>query len=72
VCGSTRRLQLDHVDGFALGAGTTVDECRLTCDFHNDLGARELYGDTVMNRYTKPKRGPRCSERPGLYPRRTR
>jgi hypothetical protein len=61
VCGSTRRLQLDHVDGWALGADTTVDACRLLCATHNDLHARALYGDDLMNRYSRPK-GPRCSE----------
>jgi hypothetical protein len=62
VCGSMHKLELDHIEGFALGAGTTAKECRIACDFHNDLNARDLYGDDLMNRYTRPKRGPRCSE----------
>jgi hypothetical protein len=56
VCGSTRKLQLDHVDGWALGAATTVDGCRILCAVHNDLHARELYGHALMNRYSRPKR----------------
>jgi hypothetical protein len=55
VCGDTRRLQLDHVDGWALGADTTVDACRLLCSVHNDLHARALYGDGLMNRYSHPR-----------------
>jgi hypothetical protein len=66
VCGSTIRVELDHIDGFALGAGTTVEECRLLCDFHQDVSARQLYGDDLMNNYTRPK-GPRCSEPVAVY-----
>jgi hypothetical protein len=62
VCGSTTRLELDHVDGFALGAETTAAACRLVCGWHNDLDARELYGDGLMNGYTRPNRGEHCSE----------
>jgi hypothetical protein len=76
VCGATRRLQLDHVEGWALGAETTVEGCRLLCEIHNDLHARELYGDAAMNPFTRPKGGNHCSEtvagyaaptRPGLH-----
>jgi 5-methylcytosine-specific restriction endonuclease McrA len=61
VCGSTHQLELDHVRGFALGAGTTVDECQILCRGHQDVSARQLYGDELMDRYTRPK-GTRCSE----------
>jgi hypothetical protein len=67
VCGSTHRIQLDHVDGWARGAPTTAAACRLLCAFHNDIHARELYGDAAMDRYTRPKRGPRCSEPAAAY-----
>jgi hypothetical protein len=66
VCGSTRQVELDPVDGWALGADTTVDECRLLCRFHQDLSARRLYGDGLMNNYTRPKGGS-CSERVAVY-----
>jgi hypothetical protein len=65
VCGSTRQLELDHVEGFALGAGTTVDECRILCRFHQDVSARRLYGDARMNDFTRPK--DRCSEPVAAY-----
>ncbi|HEX9287766.1 MAG TPA: HNH endonuclease signature motif containing protein [Thermoanaerobaculia bacterium] len=61
VCGSTDQLELDHVKGWARGAGTTVDECRILCRWHQDVSARRLYGDDHMNAYTRPKGGT-CSE----------
>jgi hypothetical protein len=67
VCGSTRRLQLDHVEGWALGAETTVEGCRLLCEVHNDLHARELYGDAVIDRYRTGPRGGCCSEAVAEY-----
>jgi hypothetical protein len=66
VCGSTHKLQLDHIDGWALGGETTVERCRILCEGHNDRHARELHGDELMNRYTRPK-GPRCSEPVAAY-----
>jgi hypothetical protein len=57
VCGSTHQVELDHVEGQALGAGTTVDECRLLCRFHQDVSARRLYGNGHMNKFTRPKGG---------------
>ncbi len=66
VCGSTDRVQLDHIDGWALGAKTTVERSRLLCAFHQDVHARALYGDDLMNRYTRPK-GPGCSEPVAAY-----
>jgi hypothetical protein len=66
VCGSTYRLQLDHLDGWALGGATTVERCRLLCKGHNDRHARELYGNALMDRYTRP-RGGGCSEPVARY-----
>jgi hypothetical protein len=66
ICGSTHKLQLDHLDGWALGGETTADRCRILCEGHNDRHARELYGDDHMNRYTRPK-GLRCSEPVARY-----
>ncbi len=61
VCASTDQIQLDHVKGWALGAGTTAEETRLLCRWHQDVSARQLYGNDLMNNFTKPK-GPTCSE----------
>lgn len=48
VCGSTLRLQLDHVVPVALGGASTIDNLRVTCSFHNDLAARQVFGDAHM------------------------
>jgi hypothetical protein len=66
LCGSTHQLELDHVRGFALGAGTTVEECQILCRGHQDVSARRLYGDDLMDRYTRPKGGA-CSEPVAAY-----
>ena len=39
VCGSTHQVELDHVDGFALGGATSVERCRLLCRAHQDVHA---------------------------------
>jgi hypothetical protein len=66
ICASTYQVEIDHIDGFALGAGSTVEECRLLCRVHQDVSARKLYGDDLMNRYTRPKGGT-CSEPVAAY-----
>jgi hypothetical protein len=53
VCGSTRRLQFDHVTPPALGGASTVENVRLLCATHNVLAARRVYGDACMDRYTR-------------------
>jgi hypothetical protein len=59
ICGSTHRLQLDHVIPRAAGGPSTVENCRILCDFHNDLAARRFFGDALMDRYTRnPRAGP--------------
>ncbi len=52
VCGSTHRLEIDHIRPVALGGESTVEGCRLLCKPHNDLAAREAFGDAWMDRYT--------------------
>jgi 5-methylcytosine-specific restriction endonuclease McrA len=64
ICGSTRRLQLDHVIPRARGGLSTVENCRILCAVHNDLAAREVYGNAWMDRFTenpraRPRRGGR-------------
>ena len=53
VCGSTHRLQFDHVHPFALGGESTVSNTRLTCAAHNLLAARRVYGDEWMDQFTR-------------------
>jgi hypothetical protein len=53
VCGSTLRVQLHHIVPWAQGGPTTVANLRCACAFHNDLAAREAFGDEVMDRFTR-------------------
>jgi 5-methylcytosine-specific restriction endonuclease McrA len=64
ICGSTRRLQLDHIQPLALGGTSTVDNVRIACRPHNLLAARLAFGDEWMNRYTTDPRAPRPVARP--------
>jgi hypothetical protein len=52
VCGSTYRVQLDHIEPFARGGASTPDRLRCLCQPHNDLAARQAFGNPVMDRYT--------------------
>src|SRR5512133_3457405 len=58
ICGSTRRCEIDHMKPRALGGESTVENCRICCDLHNDRAAREVFGDAWMDRFT---RNPRAS-----------
>jgi hypothetical protein len=50
-CGSTHRLELDHVVPWARGGETTVENLRLTCSRHNLVAARHAFGERQMGRY---------------------
>jgi hypothetical protein len=52
-CDCRRRLEYDHVQAVALGGKSTVENVRLVCRPHNQLAAREIFGDALMNRYTR-------------------
>ena len=52
VCGSTWRLEYDHVLPRAWGGTSTADNVRLLCRAHNDLAARHAFGDAWMNQFT--------------------
>ena len=51
TCGSTHRLQLDHVVPWAEWGGETEANLRLACAAHNRLAARQAFGERVMGRY---------------------
>ncbi len=53
VCGSTHQVELDHIVPRGRGGPSTVENLRLTCRVHNDLAAREVYGDAWMDRFTR-------------------
>jgi hypothetical protein len=56
LCGSTLRLEIDHVVPRGRGGASTVDGCRLLCAAHNQLAARQVYGDEWMDQFTDPGR----------------
>jgi hypothetical protein len=56
ICGSTLRLELDHIVPRARGGSSTPENLRVVCAFHNDLAAREAFGDTWMDQFTKRAR----------------
>jgi hypothetical protein len=51
ICGSTLRVEVDHVVPRARGGPPTVENCRLLCRAHNQLSARLAFGDGWMDRY---------------------
>jgi hypothetical protein len=52
ICGSTLRLEIDHVVPRARGGQATITNCRLACKFHNGLAARQVFGDDWMDQFT--------------------
>jgi 5-methylcytosine-specific restriction endonuclease McrA len=64
VCGSTTRVEYDHVIPRAKGGPSTVENLRLLCRAHNQLAASRVYGDDWMSRYSR-KRGARRPDRVG-------
>ncbi len=58
VCGSAHQVELDHVVPRGRGGPSTVENTRNLCKFHNDLAARQAYGDEWMNRFARGRRPP--------------
>ena len=58
ICGSTYRVQFDHIIPRARGGPSTVENVRLACAHHNDLAARQAFGDAWMDRFTHGSRAP--------------
>jgi hypothetical protein len=56
VCGSTLRLEFDHVTPRARGGPSTVENVRLLCRAHNQIAARRAFGNTWMDRFGKCRR----------------
>lgn len=61
VCGSTTRVQFDHIVPRAKGGPSTTANTRLLCAPHNQLAARREFGDRWMDRFA-PRRPPRVGE----------
>jgi hypothetical protein len=64
VCGSTVRLEIDHVVPRGRGGPSTVANCRVLCNPHNIEAARAEYGNAVMERYA---RSPIAGETSAVY-----
>jgi hypothetical protein len=60
VCGSTTRLELDHVVPLARGGTSTVSNLRVLCATHNQIAARQVFGEQWMRQFTL-----RVTDRPG-------
>lgn len=52
-CESRWRLELDHVQPWALGGSSTVDDLRLRCRAHNFFHAEEVFGREHMERFRR-------------------
>jgi 5-methylcytosine-specific restriction endonuclease McrA len=53
TCGSEVRTEIDHVVPRGRGGPSTVSNCRVLCDVHNREAARRVYGDEVMDLFTR-------------------
>jgi 5-methylcytosine-specific restriction endonuclease McrA len=53
ICGSTHQVEFDHIAPVARGGPSTEDNGRLLCRPHQDLAARQVYGDGWMDRFTR-------------------
>jgi hypothetical protein len=51
VCGSTTRLEFDHVKPKALGGLPVIENVRVLCRGHNELAARRIFGDSWMDTF---------------------
>jgi len=50
-CGSTHRLELDHIHPWARSGEPSVANLRVVCHSHNALAARQAFGSRWMGRY---------------------
>jgi hypothetical protein len=55
ICGSTHRVELDHIIPVGRGGRPTVPNLRVLCGVHNDVAARQVYGTAWMDRFTRSK-----------------
>ncbi len=53
TCGSTLRLEFDHIVPRARGGASTIDNVRVTCRAHNQYAARLVFGDGWMDQFRR-------------------
>jgi hypothetical protein len=68
VCGSTLRVEFDHIEPRSRGGPSTVAGIRLLCAVHNQLAARLAFGDEWMDRFTRKRTRDAAAKRDGAAP----
>jgi 5-methylcytosine-specific restriction endonuclease McrA len=58
ICGSTHQVEFDHIVPVARGGPSTEDNGRLLCRPHQDLAARQVFGDGWMDLFTRRRSAP--------------
>ncbi|HYQ25959.1 MAG TPA: HNH endonuclease [Polyangiaceae bacterium] len=65
-CSARRCLELDHVDPWAVGGESTIENFRLRCRAHNQRYARQYYGKSRVDAAVQHARWRRAAaEGPG-------
>ncbi len=58
ICGSTHCLEFDHIEPWACGGPSTVENTRIACKAHNGFAARLVFGDEWMEECKRRRRKP--------------
>jgi hypothetical protein len=68
-CSEMRFLTIEHVDPFAKGGATTVDNCSLLCSSHNAHRARQVFGEEhIQNKLAEARTSRGANSAPALPP----
>jgi hypothetical protein len=52
-CNSAYQVEVDHIEPKALGGRATIENTRAACRGHNQLAARQVFGDAFIDRFTR-------------------
>jgi 5-methylcytosine-specific restriction endonuclease McrA len=55
-CNSAYQVECDHIDPKALDGRATVENIRAACRGHNQLAARQVFGNQFMDGFTRGRR----------------
>lgn len=55
VCSSEFQPELDHIHGYRPGEPVKLEDLRVLCHHHNQLHARQVFGDAYMRAFRRPK-----------------
>jgi 5-methylcytosine-specific restriction endonuclease McrA len=68
-CSAKRFLTIEHIDPFAKGGATTVDNCCLLCQPHNAHRARQVFGEVhIQNKIAEARAGRDANSAPDVPP----